>query len=86
MTVYIVRWYDWDCESGKTIGVYLTFTDVVAALFEDYAGRFDPEIIAEPVKWCDPDRWIKYIDIPIDEYYYGKVITVECTEVQYAKM
>lgn len=82
MTVYIMRWYDWDCESGETIGVYLTFTDVVAWLFDEYAGRFDPAIVQEPVKWYDEERWIQYIDIPIDEYDYGKVITVERTEVQ----
>lgn len=81
MTIYIMRYYDWDYEAGETVNVCTSFTGVVAWLFEEYAGRFDPACVTDPIKWLDPGRWIQYIDIKIDDGSYGKCVTVERTVI-----
>lgn len=82
MTVYIARYYDWvEYEYGETVNVCTSFTDVVAWLFDEYAGRFNSALVQDPVKWRDEERWIQYIEIPIDEGEHGNCITIERTEV-----
>lgn len=73
MSVYILRYYDWDCEQGETLGVFSSPTNMFAYIVSEYEGRVD----IEKIMLTNQDKFY----ISIDEDDYGKHLCVERKEV-----
>lgn len=74
MDIYLVRYYDYDWEQGRTIGLFKTFTDVLAELSEEYYGRIDISSIEQPTLQKDASA-------TIDDGEYGERIEIKLWEV-----
>ena len=73
MRVYILRYYDWDCEQGETLEVFSSLTNMFSYLVSEYEGRAD----IEKVQSIAQDKFY----ISVDEDDYGKCLLVERKEV-----
>ena len=73
MRVYILRYYDWDCEQGDTLEVFSSLTNMFSYLVSEYEGRVD----IEKVHSIAQDKFY----ISVDEDDYGKCLLVERKEV-----
>ena len=69
MRVYILRYYDCDCEQGETLGVFSSLTKMFSYVVSEYEGRVD----IEKVRSIDRDKFC----ISVDEDDYGKCLLVE---------
>ena len=69
MRVYILRYYDWDCEQGETLGVFSSLTNMFSYVVSEYEGRVD----IEKVRSIDRDKFC----ISGDEDDYGNCLLVE---------
>ena len=81
MTIYLLRYYDWDWEGGYTCGVFPTMTDALAYIVEYYEGRTNIEKVTEPVVHKYGTA-IPYTDIEIDGGDYGKCLVLERLEME----
>ena len=81
MSLYLVRYYDWDYNSGRTIGLFKSMTDVHAYLCDEWEGCFEDAAVVEP----QPNKYIvrKYpiTSVKIDGGDYGKKIEIERLEI-----
>lgn len=73
MRVYILRYYDWDCEQGETLGVFSSLTGMLSYVVSEYEGRVD----IKKVRSIERDKFY----ISVDEDDYGKCLLVERKEV-----
>ena len=73
MRVYILRYYDWDCEQGETLGVFSSLTNMLSYVVSEYEGRAD----IEKVQSIAQDKFY----ISVDEDDYGKCLLVERKEL-----
>nr|DAF77945.1 MAG TPA: hypothetical protein [Caudoviricetes sp.] len=73
MRVYILRYYDWDCEQGETLEVFSSLTNMFSYLVSEYEGRVD----IEKVQSIAQDKFY----ISVDEDDYGKCLLVERKEL-----
>ena len=76
-TVYLLRYYDWNCECGYTIGLFNTLTDVHAYLVAEWEGRFRDADVVEPIEQEYSIGNYPVTSVKIDGGDYGKEIEIE---------
>ena len=84
-TVYLLRYYDWDCECGYTIGLFRTLTDVHAYLIAEWEGRFRDADVVEPKPREYSIGTYPMTTIEIDGGEYGNEIEIEKLTVDLLK-
>lgn len=72
--MYLLRYYDYGCETGKTIGIYSTPDRLFATIVDKYPGAVDISEIELP----DVGNGI-YVRIDGDDY--GESLRIENIEV-----
>lgn len=77
MRVYILRYYDWDCEQGETLEVFSSLTNMLSYVVSEYEGRVDIEKVQSIAQAIAQDKFY----ISVDEDDYGKCLLVERKEV-----
>lgn len=82
MTLYLLRYYDWDWESGYTIGIFGSMTDVHAYLVDEWEGRFCDANVLEPEPSTSSVSNYPATSIKIDEYGHGAEIEIEKIEFE----
>ena len=80
--LYLLCYYDWNCESGITLGLFKTLTDVQAYLIDEYEGRFDFSTVVEPEMHKYSSGIFPYTKVDLDGYDYGKCIYIEKVKVE----
>ena len=75
--LYLLRYYDWDCECGYTIGLFNTMTDVHAYLVDEWEGRFSDSDVVEPKEREYSVGNYPETVVKIDGGDYGKEIVIE---------
>lgn len=81
MTLYLVRYYDWDYECGLTLGLFRSLTEVHAYLTDEYEGRFLDAAVVEPRLSGYSVSNYPVTDVAIDEAKYGEIIEIERLDV-----
>lgn len=76
VNVYCLRYYDWDIESGATLGIFHSFNYLLAFVADEYSEKVKLEEIKEPT---ESNRKVR---VDVDGGDYGKRLEIEMFELE----